>query len=116
MIKLLEVQKQKKYLAITIAGFLVMFFVYPLVQTFLNPANLDVWWATIPPINLALYIIFSALFGLVLSLQIYQLRQPKVCKPGTVSGTVGTVLSFFIAQCPACAGLASLLLPVGAVL
>jgi hypothetical protein len=82
-----------------------------------------VWFVSLTtiPLNAALYILFSILFGLVVSLQVYSMRNPGVCKisntkKGLRTGAFGTFFGFFIGVCPACVGLLGLILPLGVIL
>lgn len=107
-----SVLHQKKYAAIAIISSVVMAFIYPYAQTLGN--NIDLWFEVIDPLNFMLYIIFSALFGPLVALQIHNLRQPKICKISAGSGAFSSIISFSAIQCPGCVSLASLFLPISA--
>lgn len=115
--KLTEVLKMPKYLLVAVASATVMSIVYMYTQVLGNLANLDIWISTAPKHNLALFIVFAALFGITLSYQVYVRQQPKTCdiRKSSAAGGVGTFLTFLVAQCPACASLGALFLPVSAV-
>ncbi len=117
MIKLLDVLKKKTHLSIFIVATIAMLFTYPYIQSL---GLIEIWFLLITPLNLVLYIIFSVLFGLVLSMQIYVMRQPKTCSiSGRVgsagSGAVGSFIAFITVACPACFSFISLFLPFGAI-
>ena len=70
------------------------------------------------PLNSSLYVIFSLLFGALISLQIYNLSKPKLCKDcntkaGKRTGIIGVVFGSLVGVCPACVGLLGLILPLG---
>ncbi len=113
--EIIKVIKQKNYAILTIIMAVFMFFFLPYVQTF--GVATDLWYSTAPPLNFALFLIFIAIFGMFVSFQIYKFRGPKVCKVsgGAASGTMGTAFGFIIGVCPACAGFASLFLPLAVV-
>lgn len=115
--KILKILKNKNYLLLAISSSLFMMVIYPLLQAYATGGlqNLDLWLKVIPKLNLVLVLIFSILFALLLTLQIYNLKT-KVCsiKNKTASasiGTFGTILAFLAPACPACLSIASLLIP-----
>jgi hypothetical protein len=106
-----------KYLVLAVVSSLPMSIIYIYTQVLGIVQNIDLWLTVIPWYNAILFVIFTALFGVTLSFQIYTWQQPKVCSPnekvkgmGTSSGA--TFGLFFVAQCPACASLGALFLPV----
>ena len=113
--EIINVLRKKTYLAIAIVSAIFMFFFLPYVQTF--GVATDLWYKIIPRLNLILFIIFIALFGMFVSYQIYKIRGPKVCriKRSTATGALGTAFGFIIGVCPACIGFAGLFLPIGIV-
>ncbi|MBI4021361.1 MAG: hypothetical protein HY369_03895 [Candidatus Aenigmarchaeota archaeon] len=117
MIRLLAIQKEKRILAITVAATALMLVIYPYVQSF---GQVDLWYAVITPWNLALFLGFSVLFGLMVSLQAKTLRS-RTCnlkqsgKSGA-AGLAGTVGGFLVIQCPSCALFLSIFLPFNAVI
>ena len=112
--KLFSINKNKNYLFITILSTIIMLAVYPFLQSF---GQIYLWFAVIDFWNLVVYIVFSILFGLMISLQVYTKREVKNCNMKNSAGTgiIGTIATFFIAQCPSCAVLLSAFLPLGAV-
>lgn len=115
--KILEVLKIRKYLIIAIISSVIFGFFYIYTQVLGILDNLDLWFTVIPWYNAALFVIFAALFGITVSFQIYLWKQPKVCatsakaKGGGVSGAA-TFVGLLIAQCPACASIGALFLPL----
>lgn len=114
--KIVEVLKIRKYLLIAIISSLIFTSVYIYTQVLGILENLDLWFTVIPWYNAVLFVIFAALFGVALSFQVYNWKQPKVCSIGGKAKSVGasssaTFLGLFVAQCPACASLGVLLLP-----
>ncbi|MEK6852422.1 MAG: hypothetical protein AABX59_00955 [Nanoarchaeota archaeon] len=115
--RILNILKNKKYLALAVISALVMLVAYPLIQTYVSGGInvIDLWFTVTKPINLVLYALFSILFGLFLTLHIYNLRQ-KVCsikekRTSASSGGIGTILAVLVPQCPACLSLVALFLP-----
>lgn len=109
--------KKKKNLAIAALASFVMAAVYIVIQAWAigGRQNLDVWFSVIPKINLALIVLFSLLFGVLLALQI-DIFKSKTCgiggKTASASGGVfGTALAFLVPACPACVSFAALILP-----
>ncbi|MBI4173380.1 MAG: hypothetical protein HY519_01545 [Candidatus Aenigmarchaeota archaeon] len=111
---ILQVLRQKNYLALAALASAFMLFIYPYSQTLGN--NIDLWFEIIQPANLVLYLAFAGLFGPFFALQVYNLRQPKVCnvKGSASAGFASSVLGFFAIQCPGCISFASLFLPLSA--
>jgi hypothetical protein len=112
--KLSEVLKRPAYLAVAVASSLLMAFVYIYTQVLGNLENVDIWLTIIPPQNAALFVVFAGLFGATLSYQLFLFRQPRTCdiRKGASAGGAGTALTFLVAQCPACASIGALFLPV----
>ncbi len=118
--KIIEVLKTRKHLLLAIVSSLIMAVIYIYTQVLGIVQNIDLWFTVIPWYNAILFTIFVALFGITLSFQIYNWRQPKVCptnvKVKGMSTSSGATFSIFmVAQCPACASLAVLFLPVSVV-
>ncbi|HLD41980.1 MAG TPA: hypothetical protein VJB06_03010 [archaeon] len=112
--ELIKVLKNKNYglLAFMFSTFIFLFL--PFVQSLAN--NTDLWYSIILKqnhgLNLVLFLIFSAIFGIFVSFQIYKFRQPKVCSIRKSStGVLGSVFAFFVGVCPACIGFAGLFFP-----
>lgn len=119
--KIIEVIKIKQYFAIAVVIAFIFSSIYVYTQVLGIVANIDVWLSNIPLENAILFIIFSALFGVTMSFQIYNWKQqPKVCAisgkatGGGVSGAA-TFIGLMVAQCPACASFGTLFLPVSAI-
>lgn len=117
MIKQLHILKNKLYLTIFLISSLFMLILYPVLQTLATGSihNIDLWFKLSPKQNLLLLILFSILFGLLLTMQIYNLKD-KTCsiKHKTASastGSIGAIIAFLVPACPACLSLASLIIP-----
>ena len=115
--KLFEVVRTPKYLVMAIVSSLAMFALYAYSQVLGNVGNLDLWITVMPWYNKILFSTFLVLFGMATSYQVYLWRQPKACSlpvKGSAFGAsyVGTFGVFLVAQCPACASIAALFLPV----
>ena len=115
--KVIEIIKKPKYLLLAILASIIMAVVYIYLQVLGVVHNIDLWFSVIPWYNAILFIVFAILFGITLSFQIYIWKQPKVCAVGKKVKGVGTsssatALGFLVAQCPACASLGALFLPV----
>lgn len=115
--KIVGVIKTPEYLAIAIGSSISMLALYAYSQVLGNVNNLDLWVAVMPWYNKVLISIFVALFGMVTAYQIYMWRQPRSCSismKGNAMGasSAGTFGVFLVAQCPACASIAALFLPV----
>lgn len=114
--KLLNVLKIKKYLALAILLSVLMFSIYVYTQVLFIVENIDLWFSTVPLLNLILFIAFSGIFGMAMSYQVYLWKQPKTCSiKQSTPGAAGTLMSFLVVQCPACASLGALFLPVSAI-
>lgn len=117
--KLLEVLKKPKYLGLSVISTIIIAIVYIYTQVLGIIENLDIWFATIPWYNAILFVIFATLFGITFSFQVYNWFQPKTCSinkkiSGAGGSGAGTIGLFLVAQCPACASLGALFLPVSA--
>ena len=119
--KLISIIKIREYGLIAIFSAAAMALIYPYLQVALNGGffNYFFWFETLlqeSVLNLFAYLSFSALFGIVLSLGIYNWRN-KTCgiKNSMGSGGFGSLLGIFTSQCSACLSLASLFLPTAAV-
>jgi|SRR3989338_5756876 len=118
--KVISVVSQPLYAAIGIVSALLMSVVYLYSQVLGNLHNIDIWIKIIPWYNALLFVVFVVLFGMTISYQVYMWRQPKACSvaqktKGAGASSAATIAAFFVAQCPACASLGAVLLPVGAV-
>jgi len=119
--KLIEILKIRKYGIISLASAVAMLLVYPYLQVALNGGiyNYFFWFEVIVSesvLNLILYVIFSALFGMVVGLNAYNWKN-RTCSLKGSAGTsgLGGMLAIFTSQCSACLSLASLVLPTVAV-
>ena len=115
--KIVEVLRIKKYLVLSVVSSIVMSLIYVYTQVLGNIHNIDLWLTIIPWYNAILFVTFSILFGITFAYQIYLWKQPKVCAIGTKAkgagaGSIGTLSTFLVAQCPACASLGALFLPI----
>jgi len=115
--RVLKVLRKSNYLILAIISSLAMSAIYIYTQVLGIIENIDLWFTVIPWYNAVLFVIFAALFGITLSFQVYNWRQPKVCPTSTKVKGMGassgaTFGLFFVAQCPACASLGVLFLPV----
>ncbi len=119
-VKILQVLKKPKYIALAIISAIIVSIIYIYTQVLGNIHNIDVWFATIPLHNAILFSIFAVLFGVTFSFQVFNWLAPKACslnkKIGSVGTSgIGTTGLFLVAQCPACASLGSLFLPISAI-
>ncbi|PIN85124.1 MAG: hypothetical protein COV47_03905 [Candidatus Diapherotrites archaeon CG11_big_fil_rev_8_21_14_0_20_37_9] len=118
--KLLKVLAQPKYAALAGVSAAIMVAVYIYTQVLGNAHNISVWFAAIPLENLGFFIVFTALFGITFSFQVYNWLQSKTCTTNQKAGAagssgIGTAGLFLVAQCPACASLGALFLPLSAI-
>ena len=102
-----------------VAAFAVaMFFVTPIIQSFSTSLAFEIWFRDMyqKPLNSALYIIFSVLFGMFMTLYLYAKDSCIDCKASkpTKSGIAGILLGFTIGVCPACFSLIGFLVPLSA--
>lgn len=87
-----------------IAAFaIVMFFITPLIQSLNTSLAFEIWFRDLyqKPLNLALYIIFSVLFGMYVTFYLYSKNSCINCKTSKVtkSRIAGTFLGFMIGVC-----------------
>ncbi|AJF59647.1 MAG: hypothetical protein QT03_C0001G0138 [archaeon GW2011_AR10] len=118
--KIVEVLKNPVHILLAVVSGIAMLGIYAYTQVLGIIGNLDIWLATIPWFNALTLVLFVALFGVTFSYQVYLWRQPKTCSlnqkiSGAGASGAGTFGLFFVAQCPACASLGALFLPVSAV-
>lgn len=114
MIRILAIQRDRGSLLATALAAAGMLVAYPWLQ---SVGNVDIWFAVIEPWNLALYLAFSLLFGLMVSLQVHSFRK-KTCsiRGSSAPGLAGTIGGFFVLQCPSCAVLLSFFMPLNAII
>jgi len=114
--RIIDALKDKKSLIWGIITTLLVGIILPIIQTGFLQNSLNSWILTIlkSPLNASLYIIFSLITGVVISLYIYNKKEIKSCnlKKGSRFGVIGTFFGFFIGVCPACVGLIGLLFPL----
>lgn len=118
--KLFNVFKKPFYLFLSVIAMIAIFVLYVYAQVIFIVQNVGVWLENVPLLNLVVVIIFSVLFGITFSYQFFLWRQPRSCSVGKkVSGagtsSAGTIGLFLVAQCPACASLGALFLPLSAI-
>ena len=119
--KVFTVLKTKKYGSIAALAATAMALIYPYIQVLLNGGlyNYFFWFEVIfaeSLLNFALYLVFSALFGIVLSLNIHNWKSRTCSVKGSAgAGGIGSTIAILTSQCSACLSIASLFLPVAAV-
>ncbi|HXV87659.1 MAG TPA: hypothetical protein VD710_01045 [Nitrososphaeraceae archaeon] len=113
-ILLIRAMKEKPLLVIAFAA--AMFFVTPIIQSFTTSLAFEIWIRDMyqKPLNSALYIIFSVLFGMFMTLYLLTRNSCTDCKQNksTKSGIIGTLLGFIIGVCPACFSFIGFLVPL----
>ena len=119
--KIISILKKRNYAIIAIVSAISMALIYPYLQVALNGGfyNYFFWFEIIlnqSILNFILYLLFSILFGLVVSLNIYNWKN-KTCsiRGSTGSLGLGSILAIFTSQCSACVSLATLFLPLSAI-
>lgn len=116
-----QVIKIPKYSVIAILSSIVMATVYPYLQVALNGGfyNYFFWFEVIlgqSILNFIFYITFSILFGITVSMGIYNWSNRTCSVTGSAStGSLGAFIGIITSQCSACLSLASLFLPTAAV-
>ena len=103
---------------IAIISSIAIFFLLPIIQSITTPLAFEIWFMDIvnKPLNSALYIIFSILFGMYVSLYVYSKRNVCIeCNSmnANKTGLIGSALGFLIGVCPACFSFIAFLLPLG---
>lgn len=97
-----------------------MIALYVYSQVLGNLANVDVWVANLSDERAVLVLMFSILFGVTLTYQLKLWTGPRTCTikrqaKGTGASGLSTIGIFLVSQCPACASLGALFLPLSAV-
>lgn len=105
-------------LAILLAGGIFLVYVYS--QVLGNLQNVDVWFGNLVWTRALLLSAFASVFGVTLTYQISLWRKPRACPiqkqaKGTGVSGLSTIGIFLVAQCPACASLGALFLPLSVV-
>ncbi len=93
-----------------------IFLLVPVIQLAVTPLAFEIWYRTLldRPLNSALYVIFSIMFGMLISLYLYTKNKCIDCKKSDVNaGFGGAMLGFVLGICPACFSLIGVLLPLG---
>ena len=113
---LFEAVKEKPFL--TILAAVGIFFITPVIQSLTTSLAFKIWFTDLvqKPINSILYITFSVLFGMLVSLYLYTRDKCIDCKKDVKTGVIGTILGFMLGICPACFSLIGFLLPLGGIL
>jgi hypothetical protein len=113
-IRLLAAAKDKPAAAaLAAAG---MFFLLPALHLINTPLAFDIWFLDLyqKPLNSILYIAFSTLFGMFVSLYLYAKNKCLDCKPEKArTGFAGSIVGFMVGVCPACFSFMGVLLPLG---
>lgn len=118
--KIVEVLSTRKYFGIAMLSTILMVVIYVYTQVLGIIENIDVWIRFLPPLNGIMFGAFSLLFGVSMAYQIYLWKQPKICSvktriKGSGTSSLSTLGIFLVAQCPACASLGALFLPLSAI-
>src|SRR5215208_5981365 len=114
---LLNAIKEKPFIAIGLA--IAIFFITPIIQSFSTSLAFEIWFRDLyqKPLNSILYIVFSMLFGIFISMYLYS-RRNKCTKCDikttyhSTSGFIGSFLGFMLGVCPACFSFVGFLLPL----
>jgi hypothetical protein len=109
---LIQATRQKPLIAMVSA--IGIFFLNPLIQSLSTSLAFQIWLADIlqKPLNASLYIGFSILFGMFVSLYLFSKNQCVDCKPNVKSGIGGSAFGFMLGVCPACFSFVGFLLPL----
>jgi hypothetical protein len=109
---LIHAAKQKPLIAVSAA--IGIFFLNPLIQSASTSLAFQIWFADIvqKPLNASLYVGFSILFGMFVSLYLFSKNQCLDCKPNVKSGISGSALGLMLGVCPACFSFVGFLLPL----
>ncbi|MBI4014862.1 MAG: hypothetical protein HY365_02825 [Candidatus Aenigmarchaeota archaeon] len=111
--RIINVLSRGRYAFAAFAVSAVFFIAYAYIQSVGVAGDFIFWLGMVPPLNMATFLIFSAILGAVSSYQIYLLRQKTCNAPGAaVTSSVG-IGGLFISACPACASLGLFILPAG---
>jgi hypothetical protein len=115
--KLIDMLKKPIYFGLFLVLSILMFFVYSYVQIIGIIENFFFWLGVSPPLYIVSLVLFSLLFGLAVSFQIFIRKETKVCKTskgikGAGASGVGTIGFIFVSSCPACATLGLVFIPV----
>ena len=108
--------ENKKYVFSSISLAIIIFFVYAYIQILGILENFFFWLNVTSPLYLVSLILFSILFGLTISFQVY-VKQNKICSikeeaKGASTTGLGSIGFIFVSSCPACATLGLIFIPV----
>lgn len=93
-----------------------IFLLVPVIQSINTTLAFEIWYKTLldRPLNSILYIAFSVMFGMLISLYSYSKNKCIDCKKKGINvGFGGAALGFVLGICPACFSLIGVLLPLG---
>jgi len=112
--RIITAVKEKPFHAILSS--LGIFLLVPVIQSINTTLAFEIWYKTLldRPLNSILYIAFSVMFGMLISLYSYSKNKCIDCKERDINtGFGGAVLGFVLGICPACFSLIGVLLPLG---
>ena len=112
--RIITAVKEKPFHAILSS--LGIFLLVPVIQSINTTLAFEIWYKTLldRPLNSILYIAFSVMFGMLISLYSYSKNKCIDCKERDINtGLGGAVLGFVLGICPACFSLIGVLLPLG---
>lgn len=112
--RIITAVKEKPFHALLSA--MGIFLLVPVIQSINTPLAFEIWYKTLfdRPLNSTLYIAFSVMFGMLISLYSYSKNKCIDCKKVDINtGFGGAALGFVLGICPACFSLIGVLLPLG---
>ena len=112
--RIITAVKEKPFHALLSA--MGIFLLVPVIQSINTPLAFEIWYKTLldSPLNSILYIAFSVMFGMLISLYSYSKNKCIDCKKVDVNtGFGGATLGFVLGICPACFSLIGVFLPLG---
>jgi len=112
--RIITAVKEKPFHALLSA--MGIFLLVPVIQSINTPLAFEIWYKTLldRPLNSTLYIAFSVMFGMLISLYSYSKNKCIECKERDINtGFGGAALGFVLGMCPACFSLIGVLLPLG---
>jgi hypothetical protein len=113
----------KEKFAIMVLSAVLMFFLNPLLQSVNTSLAFEIWFIDLyqKPFNSSLYIIFSLLFGIFVSLYLFSRNKCIDCEKqlsrtrsstSSSSGFIGSVVGFMLGVCPACFSFIGFIIPL----
>lgn len=113
----------KEKFAIMVLSSVLMFFLNPLLQSINTSLAFEIWFIDLyqKPFNSILYIVFSLLFGIFVSLYLFGRnkcidceKQPTRTRSSTSSssGFIGSIVGFMLGVCPACFSFIGFVIPL----